>query len=366
MIQLWKTLNRLAALMNVLDLFSGPGGLSLGLQRAGASICAAVELNRDAMRTYSMHTGEAIHLNSDIRGVDFSQFKGKIDLVAGGPPCQPFSLGGLRRATGDERNMVPEFLRCIAAVKPYAFLMENVPGLTMTSARPYFEGVLQEMVDLGYQLNWTILNSADFGVPQKRRRLFVLGCLDRVLDFPLPTHGPEQILPHPRSCDFVSNAPVGEVPSSGVKFAKFPDLRSSPYAGHIYNGGGRPIDPDGPCHTILASSGGYKTHWVDTLGVAVEYHAHLISGGAPREGTVPGGRRLTVEECAIIQTFPPEMEFFGSRSSKYTQVGDAVPPVLAAAIGRKIREQLNETPMVKETRARTLSKIQIQKNFAFV
>lgn len=352
--------------MNVLDLFSGPGGLSLGLQRSGASIRAAVELNRDAMRTYSMHTAEAIHLNSDIRDVDFSQFKGKIDLVAGGPPCQPFSLGGLRKATGDARNMVPEFLRCVAAVKPYVFLMENVPGLTMSDARPYFEGVLHEMMELGYQLNWTILNSADFGVPQKRRRLFVIGCRDRVLDFPNPTHGSARDLPHPRSRDFIRDEPVGEVPSSGVKFAKFPDLRASPYAGHVYNGGGRPIDPDGPCHTILASSGGYKTHWVDTLGVAVEYHAHLMSGGAPREGTVPGGRRLTVEECAIIQTFPSEMEFFGSRSSRYTQVGDAVPPVLAAAIGKKIIEQLNEAPIEKEKRARTRSKIQIQKKLTFV
>lgn len=351
--------------MNVLDLFSGPGGLSLGLQRSGATIHAAIELNRDAMRTYSMHTESAIHLNTDIQGVDFSQFKGKIDLVAGGPPCQPFSLGGLRKATGDARNMVPEYLRCIETVKPYVFLMENVPGLTMKDARPYFEGVLQKMMDLGYQLNWTILNSADFGVPQKRRRLFVLGCRDRLLEFPTPTHGPEGELPHPRSRDFISSEPIGEVPSSGVKFAKYPDLRASPYAGHIYNGGGRPIDPDGPCHTILACSGGYKTHWVDTQGVAVEYHAHLMAGGAPREGIVPGGRRLTVEECAIIQTFPPEMQFSGSRSSQYTQVGDAVPPILAVAIGKKILEQLNSAPTEKEKKNRVRTRNQIQKSLAF-
>lgn len=351
--------------MNVLDLFSGPGGLSIGLQRAGASISAAVELNRDAMRTYSLHTNAAVHFNEDIRGVDFSTFAGKIDLVAGGPPCQPFSLGGLRKATGDARNMVPEFLRCIATVKPHAFVMENVPGLTMSDARPYFDSVLQEMMDLGYQINWTILNSADFGVPQKRRRLFVLGCRDRVLSFPAPTHGAGCKSPHPRSKDFVGSEPIGEVPSSEVKFAKFPDLRASPYAGHVYNGGGRPIDPDGPCHTILASSGGYKTHWVDTLGVAVEYHAHLRAGGAPRDGVVPGARRLTVEECAIIQTFPSDMVFTGSRSSQYTQVGDAVPPVLAAALGQVIAEQLNAPPPAKEKKPRGQLKNQIQKNLSF-
>lgn len=351
--------------MNVLDLFSGPGGLSLGLQKAGADIHAAVELNRDAMSTYASHTANAIHFNTDIRSVDFSAFKGKIDLIAGGPPCQPFSLGGLRKATSDARNMVPEYLRCIKVVRPYVFLMENVPGLTMSDAKPYFEGVLQEMAELGYQLNWTILNSADFGIPQKRRRLFVLGCRDRVLDFPEPTHGPSCALPHPRSIDFIGNEPIGEVPASAVKFAKFPDLRASPYAGHVYNGGGRPIDPNGPCHTILASSGGYKTHWVDTLGFAVEYHAHLMAGGAPREGVVPGSRRLTVEECAIIQAFPRDMEFSGSRSSQYTQVGDAVPPVLAAILGQKIREQLNESYGANPKGEKRRAKVQIQKYLAF-
>ena len=350
--------------MNVLDLFSGPGGLSLGLQRAGASISAAIEINRDAIDTYSLHTSGAAHLNADIRGIDFSPFKGKIDLVVGGPPCQPFSLGGLRKSTGDIRNMVPEFLRCIAAVQPHVFLMENVPGLTMSSARPYFDSVLQDMMDLGYQINWTIVNSADFGVPQKRRRLFVLGCRDQILNFPIPTHGQGFKNPHLRSQDFIGINPVGTVPNSLVTFAQSPDLRSSPYAGHVYNGGGRPIDPDGPCHTILASSGGSKTHWIDTLGVAVEYHAHLTSGGAPRDGAVPGARRITVEECAAIQTFPTGMKFSGSRSSQYTQVGDAVPPVLATAIGLSIRAQLAEPPSAAA--ARRHADIQSQKKISFI
>lgn len=330
--------------MNVLDLFSGPGGLSIGLQRAGFSVRAAVEFNRDAMSTYARHTSEAQHFNEDIRGVGFSQFRGKIDLVAGGPPCQPFSMGGARKATADVRNMVPEFIRCVAEVQPYMFLMENVPGLTLSSVRPYFDGVLHELAALGYHLNWSIVNSADFGVPQKRRRLFVLGCKDRTLRLPAPTHGPGLMFPHPRSRDFLTHDPKGIVPASLVKFAKAPDLRPNPYAGHVYNGGGRPIDPDGPCHTILASSGGSKTHWIDTLGIAPEYHAHLLAGGAPREGIVPGARRLTVEECAIIQTFPKELEFCGSRSAQYTQVGDAVPPTLAAAIGMAIAAQLEHEP----------------------
>ena len=140
--------------------------------------------------------------------------------------------------------------------------------------------------------------------------------------------------------DTLGGEPIGEAPNCPVKFARYPDLRPSPYAGHIYNGGGRPIDPNGPCHTVLASSGGYKTHWVDTENVAPEYHAHLKSGGAPRKGCVPGARRLSVEECAIIQTFPRELHFSGKRSAQYTQIGDAVPPDLAFVVARSIYFQL--------------------------
>ncbi len=344
--------------MNVLDLFSGPGGLSLGLQRAGFSVRAAVEFNKDAMATYLQHTSEAQHFNEDIRGVEFSQFRGKIDLVAGGPPCQPFSMGGARKSTADIRNMVPEFIRCVDEVKPYMFLMENVPGLTLSGVRPYFDGILHELAALGYHLNWSIVNSADFGVPQKRRRLFVLGCRDRTLQLPVPTHGLGRLHQHLRSRDLLTVEPMGIVPNSAVTFAKAPSLRPNPYAGHIYNGGGRPVDPDGPCHTILASSGGSKTHWIDTLGVAPEYHAHLLAGGMPRSGIVPGARRLTVEECAIIQTFPVDLEFCGSRSAQYTQVGDAVPPLLATAIGNAIAEQLLGQP------SESIG-IQTQSNFTF-
>jgi DNA (cytosine-5)-methyltransferase 1 len=90
----------------------------------------------------------------------------------------------------------------------------------------------------------------------------------------------------------------------------------------------------------LASSGGYKTHWVDTQNIAVEYHRYLMNGGTPREGQVPGARRLSVEECALVQTFPKELTFAGSRSSQYTQVGDAVPPLLAEQVARALVEQL--------------------------
>lgn len=328
--------------MKLIDLFSGAGGLSLGLKRAGYEVQAAVEIKRDAMNTYALHEPDAVHYNEDVRGISFEAYKGKIDVVAGGPPCQPFSVGGLRKSSSDSRDMIPEFVRCLREVQPEAFIMENVPGLMLKGTRPYFDWALSQLAAAGYLLNWAVVNAADYGIPQKRRRLFVLGARKSRLRFPAPTHGPGTEQAHVGALGVLGPDPIGEAPQCPVKYARAPDLRPSPYAGHIYNGGGRPLDPVGPCHTIIAASGGYKTHWIDTLGIAPEYHAHLRSGGEPRDGIVPGARRLSVEECAIIQTFPRNMIFTGTRSAQYMQVGNSVPPDLAYVIGRCVYDQLHE------------------------
>lgn len=318
--------------------------MSLGLKRAGFQVAACVEINREAMNTYACHDVQAEHLCEDVQSISFNRYRSVVDLVAGGPPCQPFSLGGLRKAHADSRDMIPEFIRCLREVQPEAFIMENVPGLMLKGTRPYFDSVIARLSKCGYRLNWAVLNAADYGVPQKRKRLFIVGAKKLQLRLPAPSHGVGTQLAHVNAFDVLGREPIGEAPNCPVKFAKFPDLRPSPYAGQVYNGGGRPIDPEGPCHTILASSGGYKTHWVDTEHVAAEYHAHLKAGGAPRDGIVPGARRLSVEECALIQTFPRDLSFSGSRSSQYTQVGDAVPPELALVVARSVYFQLNGRP----------------------
>jgi len=194
---------------------------------------------------------------------------------------------------------------------------------------------------VGYNVTWQVVSAADYGVPQKRRRLIIVGMKKGEFWFPKPTHGPQADRPHVASNTVVNKAqPLGEPPECPVIYARYPDPRRSPYAGHVYNGGGRPIYLEGPCHTILASAGGYKTHWVDTLDVAPDYTAHLLEGGEAREGPVPGARRLTLEESALLQTFPAGMWFSGSRSSQYTQIGDAVPPLLGEVLGGALRMQL--------------------------
>jgi len=323
-----------------IDLFSGPGGLSLGMKAAGIVPILAVEASRDAVATYRMHSPECEVVHSDIREVRFDTFAGQVDVVFGGPPCQPFSLGGRRRGPRDNRDMVPEFVRAVIEAAPRAFVMENVLGLMTRKYSAYCQDLIRSLAAGGFTCAWRVLNSADYGVPQSRRRVFFVGLRGELFRFPAPTHGYDGFPPHVPSSSVVGSMPFGEPPKSPVMYAQRIDLRPNPYHGHIYQGGGRPIDPNAPCQTIYASAGGNKTHWVDTEGIVEEYHAHLKGGGIPRSGVVPGARRLSIEESALIQTFPEGIVFAGSRSSQYTQVGDAVPPRLARAIGTALADHL--------------------------
>ena len=330
--------------MECIDLFSGAGGLSLGLSQAGIVVRAAVECDAHACETYA-----AAHRHTDLRATDirassFRQYRG-IDLVAAGPPCQPFSSGGKRLGNADDRDLMPSFIRVIEEVRPRAFLMENVPGLGAAGRTSYFTAVLSALTELQYTVSWAVLNAADYGVPQKRRRLFVVGLLnaERPYKFPAPSHGPSGRRSHVNVGTILDpNVCLGEPNPSIVVYAKRPDLRPSPYDGHLFNGGGRPIDLSAPSHTILASAGGNKTHFLDTRSEVPPYHLHLRRGGAPRHGTLPGSRRLTVKESALVQTFPKSMKFAGSRSSQYTQIGNAVPPKLAKRLGVALAQALYE------------------------
>lgn len=323
---------------NFIDLFCGAGGLSLGLEAAGLHCVAAVEMNRDACETFAMrHPGALIH-DLPIQQVDFTRYEG-IPLLVGGPPCQPFSAGGKGLASDDARDMIPQFVRAVKEARPEMFLMENVPGLAGPTHRAYLELSLSNLAKLGYSLTVEVLNAAEYGVPQKRRRLVVVGVRVGRSEFmiPPPTHGPrgqKAFVSAGAALATIENPT--HVNESKITFAKRPDLRPSPYDGHLFNGGGRAIDLNAPSHTILASAGGNKTHFLDLNFEVPAYHGYLVHGGKPKVGSLHGGRRLSVEESAALQTFPRGMKFAGSRSSQYAQVGNAVPPGLGAVLGRAL------------------------------
>jgi DNA (cytosine-5)-methyltransferase 1 len=324
----------------VLDIFAGAGGLSIGLERAGFTVAAAAEWDRDACETYAGAHPRADVLEGDVAAMSFRRWRGQVEVLAGGPPCQPWSTGGKRLGAGDARNGWPSFIRALREISPRAFLAENVAGLAAASRRGHLQALLSELAGLGFGVGWAIVNAADHGVAQNRSRLLIVGVRGGRFEFPVPRFGPLAARPWRRAGELLGAEPVGTANPATVTFARHPDLRPSPYDGHVFNGGGRPIDLDRPAPTLLASMGGNKTPWVDVAGVVPGYHAHLRAGGAPRAGRVPGARRITVEEAALLQSFPPGLRVAGKRSSRYRQVGNAVPPLLAQAVGGQLRTLL--------------------------
>lgn len=322
-----------------IDLFAGAGGLSLGLKMAGWEAVLASDYDHNACETYRRNFQNVEVLEGDIRNVDWKLLRGKVDLVAGGPPCQPFSVAGNQKANQDSRDMLPEFVRAVREIEPKLFLMENVAGLTSTRHRPYFDLKLSELSELGYDLHFKVLNAADFGVAQDRLRVIVLGSRMSKPTFPRQTHGIKS-RPHVTSGEVLRNTPADEPNRAIITYAKNPIIRPSPWAGMLVNGGGRPIDLSQTSQTIPASAGGNRTHIIDEHGILLEYHAHLIAGGRPLQGIVPKARRLTVRESARIQSFPDSFEFLGERSSKYRQIGNAVPPLLGKAVGKALLRSL--------------------------
>jgi len=319
--------------ITAIDLFSGAGGLSLGLEAAGISSKMAVEIMPDAAATYQSIFPNVDVCRHDIRNVNFRDWQG-VDVVAGGPPCQPFSIGGLRRGREDSRDFLPEFVRAVLEVRPRAFIMENVPGLAAFGA--YLDSVLSPLKGIYTISQPQLVNAADYGVPQQRKRLIIVGSRDGI-EFRMPTGNQDAYVP---AGSVLSTAPIGEPNPSKIVYAKRPDLRPNPYHGHLFNGGGRAIDLDKPSPTILAAAGGNKTHFLDLEDRVPAYHRHLRLGGEPYSGELPGARRITVLESAALQTFPDWVRFHGSRSSQYKQVGNAVPPRLAQATAEAVLEQL--------------------------
>lgn len=322
----------------VVDLFAGAGGLSLGLKQAGWETRVACEFDPSACNTYRANFRSEM-VEGDIRGVDWTPLKGQIELVAGGPPCQPFSVAGNQRANSDERDMLPEFVRAVREIRPRLFLMENVAGLTSTRNVGYLTQKVTELRALGYEVEIKTLDAADFGVPQYRKRVIVFGGLSSLPKHPMPTHGPG-LKPRATAAQALADAPVDTPNRAITTYARNPILRPSPWAGMLVNGGGRPINLSEPSQTIPASAGGNRTHIVDDQSVLLEYHAFLMAGGKPREGVVPHVRRLTVRESARLQSFPDDFVFIGERSSRYRQVGNAVPPALGRALGEALLDAL--------------------------
>lgn len=381
--------------MKAIELFAGAGGLGLGVTRAGFKTLDVVEWDRwccDTIRE-NRKRGNAgmgkwpLPREGDIRDFSFGQFEGKLDLVTGGPPCQPFSLGGRHRAHQDDRDMWSEAVRVVRETKPSAFIFENVKGLTRETFATYFSYIYLQLsypeialkngeswLDhrarleqhhssngssaLSYQvLPPKVLNAANFGVPQKRERVFFVGFRSDMgvkWSFPEETHSREALLWDQTKGDYWDRHKVAKrdrpsLPAiasrlDGLPTTKawrttrdallgLPDPELSPrakseFADHRYQPGARSY----PGHT-----GSPLDEPAKTLKAGV----HGVPGGENMLRRPNGSvRYFTIRESARLQTFPDEIIFHGSWSETMRQLGNAVPVDLAHAIARSVAPHL--------------------------
>lgn len=335
--------------INTVSLFSGAGGLDIGAIKAGAHIIFANDMMKEACMSYRKNIGDHI-VQGNINEIleDFPHFE-DVDLVIGGPPCQGFSVAGKMDVNDKRSQLIWSYLKAISIVKPKAFVMENVKALgALEKWKPIREKLLSEMRALGYSVNFMILNASDFDVPQARERIFVVGIQGNshfVPDWEYMIKDYIRVAPTVREALSVLDR-AGEGNNKGTCKAKItlaanPVMRKSPYAGMLFNGLGRPTKIDGYCATLPASMGGNKTPIIDERELydgeeawIKGYHEKISKDitQAKFQNAPSFLRRMTVEEAALLQTFPIDYEFQGSQSSKYTQIGNAVPCNLGKAV----------------------------------
>lgn len=384
--------------MRSVELFAGAGGLGIGVSRAGFEPATVIEWDRyccDTIRENQQRGFDPLRhwplFEGDVREFDFASIRGDVDLVSGGPPCQPFSICGKHRGHQDRRDMFPETIRAVRELAPKAFLVENVKGLTRPTFANYLEYIKLQLsypelpacaeekwsdhharleqyhlhgkpFGLHYRVVQRVLNAADHGVPQKRERVFLVGFrsdLDIEWSFPTPTHSREALLWEQwRSGDYwdlrqVSKRERPDEPrarAAAKRLAQKPTLEpwvtvrdaledlpdpeqdpmaSRDYFNHLFQPGARSY----PGHTGSP---------LDEPAKTLKAGDHGVPGGENMLRRPDGSiRYFSVRESARLQAFPDDFLFHGSWSETMRQLGNAVPVTLAETVALSIRDQLN-------------------------
>lgn len=307
--------------LKLLSLFTGGGGLDLGFERACAEVVACVDNDPESCKTLRYNRPNWNVLERDVRNYA-PDIAGEIDIVAGGPPCQGFSSAG-KGNPDDARNFLwKEYFRIVEAAQPRAIVLENVSGLKHRRNGDHLSGILDALETQGYHFAMGILNAADFGVPQTRRRLFVIGLRAGTPTLPTPTAETWATVREAIS-DLegtvkpeLNHVPNNHAPHVVQRWKKLAPGEVDPNFRR-----GR-LDYDAPSHTIRAG-GGYGPKG-----------DHLAGFHPPIHPTLP--RQLTVREAARIQTFPDDWIFQGSKTAQGRQVGNAVPTLLGEAVARHV------------------------------
>ena len=305
--------------MRIVSLFSGAGGLDYGFTMAGHTIVWANDIFCDAVLTYKRNIGDHI-VCEDITKVSSEEIPA-CDMVIGGFPCQGFSVANVKRHEDDDRNVLYlQLLRVIKEKQPRFFLAENVKGILTLGGGKVFERIMEDFRSLNYSVQYKLLNAADYGVPQKRERVIIVGVrndVDFKYTYPKPTHnqeGDNGLAKWVSSSEALSILPDPDMPNDIANhvYSKY-KLNINGYIGH------RLLDPEKPAPTVTARGD-------DKGGVVILPHPN-------------GQRRMTCRELATIQSFPVDYYFEGKPSSIYRQIGNAVPPMLAYNIAKQFPKE---------------------------
>lgn len=350
--------------LSVIDLFSGVGGLSLGFRMAGYDVLIANEIDASIADAYTKNHPETQMINADITSLDIGSVFGKhvnsVDVVIGGPPCQGFSQKGQRKSINDPRNFLFRyFFEVVKFVRPSFFVIENVPNI-LTAENGYFKQEIAEIFNnIRYDINCSVLNAADYGVPQNRHRAFIVG--NRI--------GVNFVFPVPQEHKVTIWEAISDLNYLNSGEGTFEDhYRSEPeskYQQLMRNNSLRLYNHQATNHSALAlkklelippegdknalpkemlTKSIYSGTWcrmrTDAQSVTITTRFDTPSSG---QFTHPFlNRTITVREAARIQSFPDNFIFYGNKGSQMKQVGNAVPPLLANAIAKQIKQYLGE------------------------
>jgi len=372
--------------MRSLELFSGAGGMAKGLELAGFDHAGLVEFNRDACQTLRRNFDATKVFEGDIRDYDFSQHD-SVDLVTGGPPCQPFSLGGKHKAAGDQRDMFPYALKAISVLRPKAFIFENVKGLLRASFAEYFEYIilrlqypaylgtaqsdwrehLQQLRTLAenastlpeYHVQHKLINTADYGIPQTRQRVIIVGIrsdIDGEWQFPKAEHSMERLLweqyvsgeywsrhgfagplEYSHTSHFMKKVEkvrrnYGLIPPAGKPWVTMRDV-----IGQLPDPKGNHEIEDHEFRPGARSYPGHTGSMFDLPSKTIKAGAHGVPGGENMirysDDTI---RYLTVHEAKLIQGFPSNFMIDGAWGEAMRQIGNAVPSSIAQILGQRM------------------------------
>ncbi len=339
-----------------ISLFSGCGGLDLGLTRAGFKTVLATDAEPLCKRTFAENFADVPFIEKRIGQLtrsDLAQYLGdglkSIDLVAGGPPCPPFSKSRFYRKDKpralDDPNgweSIDGYLKVLDWVRPRAFILENVKGLAYNVHRDALETIISRAQGLGYYVSWAVLNAADFGVPQIRERCFVVGSRHRAIPMPEATHAKD------------ANGTLKPWVPAGAVLADLDTDANASDDGHF--AGGRHNDllrliPPGSNYLHFTKERAYpeplfkwrSRYWSFLLKLSPELPSWTIQ--ARRSNNMGPfhwrSRILRIEEIKRLQTFPDDFFVAGNVEQQWRQIGNAVPPVLAESVGRAVARAFN-------------------------